>query len=392
MQVFNAFLKVLKKKLPSALIYVLVFLAISIPMTKSGQSAEPTGIFEQTKVNICIFDEDHTPESQALTEHIGKKHNLIQLENDRDILIDALYYERADYVLVINQDYSEKLITGNTDGLFSSYHLHESYSMVLIENFLNEYVSSVRAYLTVGEDISSAVQSAENALSLETEVVYASFNNSGENTDFPVDFSFYFRYMPYIMISALMNVLCPILLTMNRKDIRFRTNCSCVKPNSYTMQIFAGSTVLIIAVWLVFMIAGIFLYGGIYHGRAWLAVLNSFIFALVSASIAVFISGFHPSQELINLMTQVIGLGMSFLCGIFVDQSILGDGVLAAARFFPAYWYVRANEMLAGKEIFDVSQLAVFLAIETAFAIVLALLSLLVRRLKYSETNFSKIQ
>lgn len=390
MQVFDAFIKVLKKKLPTAMIYVSVFLGIAIPMTLSGSSTETVSVFEQTSLNICIFDEDNTAESRALAEHIGKSHNIITLENDKDVIIDALYYERADYVLVIDQGYSERLAAGDTDDLFGSYHLHDSYASVLAENLLSEYVSSVRAYLAAGEDISSAVQSAENALSAETEVSYASFDSGSGNADYPVSFSYYFRYIPYIMISALMNVLCPILLTMNKKDIRFRTNCSCVKPNSYTMQIFAGSAFLVVSVWLVFMIAGIFLNGGIYHGRAWIAVLNSFIFTLVSAAIAIFISCFDPGTEIINLLTQVVGLGMSFLCGIFVDQSLLGDGVLAAARFFPAYWYIRANNMLAGIEIYDESQLAGFLAIEAAFAVVLAILSLLVRRLRYSGVSLNK--
>ena len=46
---------------------------------------------------------------------------------------------------------------------------------------------------------------------------------------------------------------------------------------------------------------------------------------------------------------------MSFLCGSFVPQSILPDSVLSAARFLPAYWYIRANNMLAGfgSEVFD---------------------------------------
>lgn len=388
MQVFNAFMKVLKKKLPVSLIYVIVFLSILIPMSKSGSAVNT---FEATSLNICIFDEDNTEESHALSDFLGKSHTLVELENDRDTIMDALYYERVDYVLIIQQGYAERLTAENADGLFSSYHMHDSYGTVFMEQLLDEYVRSVRAYAAGGETLSSAIRSAEAALSQETEVTYASFDSDSEDTEYSKDFSFYFQYIPYLLLSALMNSLCPVLLTMSRRDIRFRTNCSSVKPASYTMQIFAGSTFFILAVWLVFIIAGMFLYGGIYQGKAWLAVLNSFIFALVSSAIAIFISSFNPSQNLINLLTQVLGLGMSFLCGIFVEQSLLGDGVLAAARFLPAYWYVRANNMLAGKEIFDASRLAGFLAIEAAFAVVLALLTLLIRQLKYRGEKALKV-
>lgn len=388
MQVFNAFLKVLKKKLPGSLIYIIVFLAISIPMAKSGSAVNT---FEATSLHVCVFDNDNTEESRALSAFIGAHHTLMELENDRDTIMDALYYEHVDYVLVINQGYAERLTAGDTDNLFSSYHMHDSYGTVFMEQLLNQYVSAVKAYRAGGKDTITAIKSAESALARETEVTYVSFNSENGNTDYSIDFSYYFQYMPYILISVLMSSLCPVLLIMTRRDIRFRTNCSSVKPTSYTLQIFAGSTVFILAVWLIFMIAGIFMYGGIYQGRAWLAVLNSFIFALVSASVAIFISSFDPSQNIINLMTQVLGLGMSFLCGIFVEQSMLGNGVLAAARFLPAYWYVKVNDMLAGKEILDPSQLIEFMAIEAAFAVVLAILTLLVRRLRYSRADFLKV-
>ena len=388
MQVFNTFIKIIKSKLPVAMIYIGVFLGIAMPMSMSGTTPD---MFAQTRIKICIFDEDNTAESRSLTDFITQRQDVVPIENDKDAITDALYYEHADYVLIINDGYAEKLASGDTENIFGSYHMHYSYSEVFMGQFLNEYVSSVRAYLAGGEEISSAIKNTEEALSQETEVRTASVDVAG-NEDYPVRFSYYFRYMPYVLISVLINALCPALLAVNRKDIRFRTNCSCVKPTSYTLQIFAGSGIFVAAVWLIFVIAGIFMYGGIYQGMAWLAVLNSFIFALVSASIAIFISSLSPNQNVISLLTQVIGLGMSFLCGIFVDMSLLGDGVLAAARFLPAYWYMKANNMLAGIDAFDPAKLAEFLAIEAAFAVVLAILTLIVRRLKYSgaECVFSK--
>ena len=380
MQVFNTFIKIIKSKMPVAMIYIGVFLGIAIPMAMSGTAAD---MFSQTRIKVCIFDEDNTAESRSLTDFIAQRQDIVSLENDRDAIIDALYYEHADYVLIINKGYAEGLASGDTENIFGSYHMHYSYSAVFMGQFLNEYVSSVRAYLAGGEEISSAIKNTEKALSQETEVNIASFDIAG-NEDYPVRFSYYFRYMPYVLISVLINALCPALLAVSRKDIRFRTNCSCLKPTSYTLQIFAGSGIFVVAVWMIFVIAGIFMYGGLYQGMAWLAVLNSFIFALVSASIAIFISSLSPNQNVISLLTQVIGLGMSFLCGIFVDMSLLGDGVLAAARFLPAYWYIKANNMLAGIDAFDCAKLAEFLAIEAAFAVVLAILTVIVRRLKYS--------
>ena len=147
MQVFNTFIKIIKSKLPVEMIYIGVFLGISIPMAMSGTAAD---VFAQTRIKICIFDEDNTAESKSLTDFITQRQDVVPLEKDKDAITDALYYEHADYVLIINDFYAEKLLSGNTENIFGSYHMHYSYSEVFMGQFLNEYVSSVRAYITGG--------------------------------------------------------------------------------------------------------------------------------------------------------------------------------------------------------------------------------------------------
>lgn len=380
MQVFNTFFKVLRSKLPIALIYIGVFVAMSIVMSFSDTAR--AGMFEQERLKVCIFDEDNTPASAALCDFIGKRNDLATLENDRDIIIDALYYGRVDYVLTIKNGYSEKLLSGDTDGLYESMRMHDTYSTVYMAQMLNEYASTVSAYIAGGNDVISAADKAAEALLKDAEVTTAVFDdNSG--AAFSQITAFYFRFLAYILIGAIMNTLCPVLLAMNRKDIRFRTNCSGIHPNSYTMQIFAGSTVYILATWLIFMIVGVFMNGGMFEGRQWIAVLNSFVFTLFSAMLTLFVSSFDPSINIINIITQVVSLGMCFTSGVFIEQSMLGEGVLAAARFFPAYWYIRVNNMLSGTEPFDQNTVILSIAIEAGFAVVMAVLTILIRRVRY---------
>ena len=76
MQVFNAFLKVLRKKMPVAMIWIIIFLIISIIFVKTNNS---TFTFEEKRFSICVLDEDQTPESKALTAFLGERHELITL-------------------------------------------------------------------------------------------------------------------------------------------------------------------------------------------------------------------------------------------------------------------------------------------------------------------------
>lgn len=373
-------LKVMRKRLPSAMIYIIVFVVISIIVTNASTKDNK---FEVTKLDICVFDEDDTPESRALIDFIGKSNDIDEIENDRDTIIDSLYYKRVNYALIIKKGYAERLAAGDTADLFGSYHIDENYSVVYMGQLLNEYTTSVKAYLTMGRTLDEAISSAEEALSQNTEVDMLRMDKGG-SSHFSVDFAGYFQYMPYILIAAVFTVVCQVLVTMNNKDIRYRTNCSCIAPSKYTFQMFMGSAVFVLAVWLLLIVIGAILNKEMYTGRAWYAVLNSFIFSVVVTAISVFISSFEPKENVLNLITQVLSIGMSFLCGIFIPMEVLSDRVLAVARFLPAYWYVRANNMIADIEPFNRSSVIQCLLIEAGFAVMLILLTLLVRKLKYS--------
>lgn len=386
MQVFNAFMKVLRKRIGTAMIWVVIFLIISFTIANNAGTGKPK--FESTKMDICVFDEDNTEASKALTEFLGKKHNIVTVENDKDHILDALYYGRADYIMTIKEGYEQKLAAGDIEELFTSYHVHDSYEATLAENLTNEYVGTVNAYLIGGEEMSSALTKTEKALSQEVKVTTETFDK-GKKSDGPDEKFFYFQYLPYVFISVMIVALCPVLLKLNQKEIKHRTNCSCITARSQSAQIILGSTVFVLAVWLIFMIAGAVMFGGIYTGRMWYAVLNSFIFIVISAGISILISAFSPAENVVNVIANIIGLGMSFLCGVFVEQNLLGDGVLNAARFLPAFWYIKANDMLAGTsgETFSKSKLFEYMGIEALFAVAIFAAVIIVMKVNHDKAD-----
>ena len=390
MQVFKAFMKVLRKRIIYALMYIGIFLGIAIPMALNSQNTgSAKEMFNKTKRNIsvCIYDEDDTPESRAFADYLAGKYKIKDIKNDDEVIMDSLYYSSVDRFITINKGFSEKLANGETEGIIDSKHMHESYDSMLLEQDLNAYFSAASAYIAGGDDALTASEKASEALMTDAEVNVLSFTDEG-SADYPSDFSEYYRYMAYILIAAVIGTLCPVLMAMNKKELRFRTNCSCLGLTSYSKQILLGSGVFVMGVWLVFVIAGMVLYGGIYQGRAWLAVLNSFIYAMVSAAITVFISTFCTNMNVVNFVNQIISLGMSFFCGVFVEQELLGKGVLAAARFMPAFWYIKANAVLDGTEVYDTAKLIEYMAIEAAFAVVIALVTFLLIKVRYSSASF----
>ena len=383
MQVFKLFFQIARSKIPSGLVYVIVFFAVLIPMTKLFASNSE---FTETKLSVVIFDEDGSTESKRLIDNIAKKNKIKDIKNDSQILLDAMYYEQVDYCLTIKKGYGEKLAKTDAadvkESLFSTYHLHDSYATAMMEQFLDEYVRMVRSYVAGGNDVMAAIDKTEDKIGVEAEVAYAEFDNGMvKDENYPQSLGAIFRFSPYIFISVLMNVLSPILLVMRKKDQRYRINCSSIRVTRYTAQVFAGSAFLVLGVWLFFMIGGVFIHGSMYQGAyAWIAVANSLIFALIAAAIAILVASFNPSENIVSMITQCVGLSMCFLCGVFVPQTMMSDGVLAAAKFLPAYWFEKANDILVGDQAGTMGDVGICLLVEVGFLLALILVTVLVSR------------
>lgn len=381
MQVFKAFFMILKKNIKTAIIFTVIFVAISFGIATSSDGKDS---FVESRITIAVIDEDSSEASKALTAFFAKKHEIKDIGTDKEKLTEELYWGTVDYVLIIRNGFNDALEKGEISrDLLGEYKVRESYSAAYMRTELNEYVKTVEACTASGKSYSEALTSAAEALSRDTEVTFAE-DKSG-TADYSKDFSVYFQYMPYILISVMLSTLGIVLSSLNKKDVRYRTECSSLSPRSSTLQIFAASAVFVLVIWLIYMIAGAVMYGGIYKGVSWYAVLNSLIFTLVSASIAIFISSLDVEENVFSILTQIIGLGMSFLCGVFVPLSILSEGVQTVSRFLPAYWYIKANDMIVGRETFDGAKLAGYMGIQLAFVAVLLLLTLVVRRSRRQE-------
>lgn len=381
MQVFKTFMKIAKRKLPIVLMYAGIFIVLLIMFTAYG----PQDVsFEEESLGVCVIDEDNTDASLAVTDYISKSHKLIEIENDKDEIIDALYYTRVDYVLVIKEGYSEKIASGQTDNLFENYQLPDSYAGVYLENDIDLYIRTLNSYIAAGNDAETAASLTAEALDYEIDVTIETFSDEADGATMNQGTYYYFRYLVYILLSVFITMLSGILITILRKEVRDRSNCSGTPSLSQTMQIIAGCIVLVLILWVVFMIIAMIYKGGIFSANELYAVLNSFVFTLIATAIAILVAALVSNNSVINLVSNIVSLGMSFLCGVFVDQNLLGGTVMRIAKFLPAYWYVRANDIIAGKSeiAFDAGEVMSCIGIQAIFAVALFAVVILVFRVK----------
>ncbi|MCI8956879.1 MAG: ABC transporter permease [Eubacterium sp.] len=350
MQVFNLFFKIAKKRFLSAGIYLGIFSVLLIFMSMNAIDSNEKN-FTVSSINMTIIDWDNSHTSKALKQYLSDFHKIVDLKTeDKDVLQDNLYYQTIDYVLFIEKDFEKKLIEGNTSNLISHSKLFDSTSSYFAQQQINEYINTLNLYIKGGFSIDDALKQTDASLSNTNFTNMINYEANQNNDTLSQKLFYYFQYVSYIMLSMLIVGMTPILMILRKKDITSRINCSSLTLHSKNIQITLGCIVYSFALWLVLIIIG-GLFGGfnnLFSIKGLLCILNSFLFLLICVSITLLISTFTTSDNVLNMIANCIGLGMSFLCGIFVPQWFLGDTVLSVARFLPAYWYIKANNMISG--------------------------------------------
>lgn len=362
MQVFKTFFRIAKKQLPSAGIYIVIFAAIMFLMSMVSSNDTSTQ-FESSSLDITVIDEDHSEASQALIEHLDNYHNIIDLPDyKQETLFDNLYYTRIAYVLTIPQGYSQRLTDLDTTDLVSSSKLNNSARGYFLDQQIDEYLNTVTMYLSGGYDLQEALDKTAASFGEQGEPELIDFEGDAEEEVNPV-MAYFFQYIPYIFLSVMILGMCPILITFHTKDLQNRIRCSSLSQHSLNLQLTLGCILYTLGLWLVFILVAIFFYGpsDVFSQQGLLLLGNSAAFLPVSVAITLLLGTFitagskSSAANVLNMVANVIGLGMSFLCGIFVPQFLLGDAVLAVAHFLPAYWYVRNSNMISGfsEEVMD---------------------------------------
>ena len=348
-------------------------------MTKSS-SDNDIG-YTDRRLRVSVTDLDETEASRAAVEFIAKNHDIVEVSEDNDERLDALYYKKTHIILTIEKGYSEKFERGETTGLFTEISVPETNTTQLFDSQLNRYTGLVSAGVAGGKTPADASSNALEALSREIETVM--FKDVGEGSEKEDIQYYYFKYLAYILVAVLMNGLCPILLTLRKKDTHNRIRCSGVSSHSQLMQISLATLIFVVGVYVLLIGAGVALFGGnMFTKTGLLSMLNAFVFIIVAMMICLFVSAFSPAMNTLSMIANVVGLGMSFLCGVFVPQNYLGDTALSIGKLLPTYWYVRASNIVMEKEgeVLSYGNFFICVGVQIAFAAALFCITLVLSK------------
>ena len=369
-------LKIVKKALPSVSMYFIIFFGMTIAMSfLTGKDQEK--MYQATELTIYVEDKEASVLSNALTEYLAKE-NEVETEYDKELLSELLFSGLVDYVVYFEEGFEENFLAGKKGGIERQ---STKPNMAFVDQKIELFFQYVRGELAMGKTLedacASVLKNTENRA--ETEVL------SGRQAMSTRPGYFFFTFLAYIMPCILIMVLGPVMYSFYRKDIKMRTDCGMVSVRKQNTEVVKGIVLFAVVIWALFMGLGAIIYHRDFTPAEYLlGTLNSLAMLLFSVAISVLLGVLLPNVEALNGASNILGLGMSFLCGVFVPAYLLPDYVNKIGEFLPAGWYMK-NVILLNEENAATEHFTEFLmncGVVTAFAVAVFFVFLVVVKRK----------
>jgi len=352
MQVFKLCLKILYKNKGLMLIYIVIFLAISIIMSLTAANDSPTdALFNPVKTTIAFISEDDTPLINGFKEELARVADFADIPDETEALQDALFFRQVSCILRIPAGFTAEFMNGGNARL-EKMSIPNSVKNVHIDLFIDNYFNTAGIYvqnmdgITQQELVTYLKKDLSGTASVE-------MKTNGKKTSNLTFLNYFFNYFAYSLLSIIILGMSTLTLIFNDRDLKMRNNCSPVSSNSMSMQFILASLAFTFISWLIMVILCLLVKSGSgFSVNTVFLIISSFVFAFCCSGISFLIGNLVKSRDAITAVTNVVALGMSFISGVFVPQEFIGSSVLKIASFTPAYWYVKANNTIAGLNAF----------------------------------------
>lgn len=341
MTIFKGYMKITKQNAAIIILYLVVFFGITL-MIQSSVKSTMNDSYTAHSVKLAFVDEDGGEMAKGLMQYLEKYHQVTLTENNKEELQENMFYSNIEYIVKIPAGFEEKCL--DSDEKLSVTKIPGSYTSFYVDQQINSFLNNMKTYNAAGYTVGEAVK-AVNEAKEPSVTMLASNGNAGEA---PV-YSYYFQYIPYLLLSILCYVLGNILSAFHKPDIQKRMQASAVSARRQNMEALLAASVFGLVLWGISMAGNLILYGKefLQSKNVPYYIINSLIMLVVALSLAYMVGMITNNTNALNGIVNILSLGMGFLCGVFVPLELLGKGVKTVAQFLPVYWYVKSNDLLA---------------------------------------------
>ncbi len=346
MPLFRAYFKVVRGSMLMLAVILGVF-AIQVVLFSSAAPRGAAGGFEPARVPIAVINRDsRAPLALGLADYLALNNNAVSLPDNEERLQDALFYREIHYVAIIPPGFSSDFMAGR-DCAVQKVIVPGSADSYYVDLAVDRFLNTARLHRFYGKEESQAelVRSAMGDLASDTPVA---IKYAGAAAGYHQGAAGYFAYCAFGLLAMIMTGISQIMLTFNERDLYLRNLGAPLPRRSMNLQLAAGHGAFALGCWGILLLGGFLLHGKslLTSGLAGLYALNTLVFAAVCSAIAFLVGGFVKSHGVQAGVINVVALGLGFLGGVFVPQSVMSRSVLAVARYLPSYWFMRANEAI----------------------------------------------
>ncbi|MEO1770227.1 ABC transporter permease [Candidatus Enterococcus ferrettii] len=345
MTTYNAILQLLKRNKASLLLGIIIMGIITV--FYAGQlKAEPEDL---GGAKIVIFDKDDSAISRSLVKQLSTQHERVTLEDDSQKGIDdALYFDKAGYVLTIPKNFGADLAAGNK-ATVDSQTKPGTFSKSLVNTTINHFLNT---YQTFQKQMPSMSQKEILTMTQDTlsEEGTVHFDNTYHQKRRQTVKASIYNLLAYGLFMTIFSGYSVINLAFNRKEIKDRNSCSPVSRRKLSRRISIGSLVYSFVCFVIFMAFVFFATDSGFNLLTGYFLLNTLVFSSVMVAFSILVTSVIKSSEAIAGINNVFIMGSCFISGVFVPTDMLPDVVMKIGSFTPTYWFVQNNELL-GKTI-----------------------------------------
>lgn len=382
MSVLNAIIKSLKSNITTIIVYFAIFAVFGNMQARATVSTKQD-TFKETTVKVAVEDNDNSKLSKALVSYLEQTQDVVDPKTD-DIqkMNDNVRFLIYEYALVIPEGFEKNVLSGNTENALTYIAPGTTASQFLLTQKLDDYLQDVVIYLNSGYSEDEAI-----SLTHDQMVKLSQTNASVIDTLEDNHRSFYtgmFTFNGYTLMMLLCICCASTLTFMKNRDVYKRISVSGM--HFFTRNVATIGGVFLVGFAITTCIILVIQLMGLEYANEKLIfyALDTYALMLVGLGMAYFICSISANENLINMISNMLVLSMSFLCGVFIDIEFLSDTVVKVAHFMPLYWYTRALDYINDTRINNIwgRQFGTYILIEILFGMAFFAAGMIITRKK----------
>ena len=302
--------------------------------------------YSADKPSVAIYNHDNSEFSDALVKYLEDNMIVKDINDENDDLNDAIYYSEVFMAVYIDDGFGEKLAQGQKPEI--RIRTTSGMGSVLGETILSRYVKIAQSFAPASQ--AEIIEKTNEAVSHEAgvEVMSVLDNNTLWNL------SSYFNFLNYSVLAGLVFAISFATVGFKRKMVKKRMAVSATDATKINRQILLCNFVVAAIIWLAYLTIGYFIIGNsIFSAHGLFMIVNSAVFTCFAVAFAFLLSNLVKSTSVLNPIINVVAIGSSFFCGVFLPAEWMPSFVLNVAHVMPSYYYVDANYRISKLEEFS---------------------------------------